>query len=136
MELQKANLEAQKGEGGGSSTGSGVRESSGNGNGPSNNSGSSNSGALSSLPPLAKLLSNPLFTSLSGLASLGTLNELLNSASSLPGMGGGGGGGGHGHSVQTTGVHRRSHNSFQPKIKSSNSPPPKSKSDRSKFAPY
>ncbi|XP_021952677.1 poly(rC)-binding protein 3 isoform X2 [Folsomia candida] len=138
VELQKANLDAQsKGEGGTSSNGSG---------GLGGNSSSNNSNNSGNLPPLAKLLSNPLFSSLSALGSLGSLSELLSSAANLPGMGGsggggGGGGGGHGsgghHPVQTTGVHRRSHNnSFQPKIKSANSPPPKSKSDRNKFAPY
>jgi hypothetical protein len=154
VELQKANLDAQKGEGGGgggaastSSSSSAIAPASGGSGTSSNNTSNSgsnnNSSSSSALPPLAKLLSNPLLTA---LGSLGSLNELLNAASGLPsvlgggggggGMGGGGGGGG-GPPVQTTGVHRRTNNSsFQPKIKTSGSPPPKNKSDRNKFAPY
>lgn len=124
VELQKANLEAQsKGEGGsqngGSSSGAGTSSA------PISQSGSSSLAAA--IPPLAKLLSNPLLASLSALGNLGGLNDLL-SVASLPQ--------GSNQPVQTTGVHRRPHNSFTPKIKASGSPPPKSKNDRNKFAPY
>jgi len=125
VELQKANLESQNKEGGSPNGGS-----IGN-NGPTSsggqNSGNNGSGLSNALPPLAKLLSNPILSHLSTLGSLGGLNDLLSSAS-LP----------HGtHApVQTTGAHRRPHNSFLPKLKSSNSPPPKPKTDRNKFAPY
>ena len=123
MELQKANLESQNKGDGSSPNGSGQGTSGGQ-----NTQGSNNSigGAL---PPLAKLLANPLLTSLSALGNLGGLNELLSAAATLP----------HGSQppVQTTGVHRRPHNtSFTPKLKSSGSPPPKSKNERNKFAPY
>ncbi|ODN02221.1 Poly(rC)-binding protein 3, partial [Orchesella cincta] len=125
VELQKANLEAQsKGEGGSQNGGSG--SGAGASSGPISQSGGSTSLAAA-LPPLAKLLSNPLLASLSALGNLGGLNDLL-SVASLP----------HGSNppVQTTGVHRRPHNSFTPKLKTSGSPPPKSKNERNKFAPY
>lgn len=125
VELQKANLEAQsKNEGGSQNGGSG--SGAGTSNAPISQSGGSASLAAA-LPPLAKLLSNPLLASLSALGNLGGLNDLL-SVASLPQ--------GSSTNVQTTGVHRRAHNSFAPKIKASGSPPPKSKNDRNKFAPY
>ncbi|CAG7786559.1 unnamed protein product [Allacma fusca] len=124
VELQKANLEAQKGDGG-SPNGSGQGSSGGQNN--SQGGGSNSSSVGGALPPLAKLLTNPILTSLSALGNLGGLNDLL-SAASLP----------HGSPpVQTTGVHRRPHNSsFTPKLKASGSPPPKPKNERNKFAPY
>lgn len=117
MELQKANLESQKAEGGSPNGASG-------GSGPNSSSGNSNhaSGLANALPPLAKLLTNPLLSQLSSLGNLGGFSDLL---SNLPGS-----------QVQTTGAHRRHNSSFTPKIKHSGSPPPKSKSERSKFAPY
>lgn len=120
MELQKANLEAQKAEGGSPNGGTVATTGSG---GPSAGGNINNA-----LPPLAKLLSNPILSHLSTLGSLGGLNDLL-SAANLP----------HGSpQIQTTGVHRRPHNQnqFAPKIKQSGSPPPKPKNERNKFAPY
>jgi len=113
VELQKANLESQKVDGG-SPNGGTVGVVGGGGGG---------------IPPLAKLLSNPILSHLGSLGNLGGLNELL-TAANLP----------HNpppHSIQTTGVHRRPQNSFLPKIKQSGSPPPnKQKNDRNKFTPY
>ncbi len=116
VELQKANLDAQKAEGG-SPNGGAIATVTG---GPSAGGNLNNA-----LPPLAKLLSNPILSHLSSLGSLGGLNDLLSSAN-LP----------HGQ-IQTTGVHRRPHNSFAPKLKQPGSPPPKPvKNERNKFAPY
>ncbi|XP_065337405.1 poly(rC)-binding protein 3 isoform X1 [Cloeon dipterum] len=137
IELQKANLEAQKNpnpSGGGGGGAAGPQSSS---------SGSSNTTTSTPLAnaaiPLAQLLTKPgALGALGGLASLsalGGLSELLAPGTSQP--------------VQTTGVHR-SHKSYQPKVRAPASGGASSggggggaastkmvKQDgRSKFAPY
>lgn len=135
IELQKANLEAQKNpnpSGGGGGGGAAGPQSS--------SSGSSNTTTSTPLAnaaiPLAQLLTKPgALGALGGLASLsalGGLSELLApGAATQP--------------VQTTGVHR-SHKSYQPKVRAPASGGASSgggvasskilKPERSKFAPY
>ncbi|XP_046392334.1 poly(rC)-binding protein 3 isoform X3 [Ischnura elegans] len=134
IELQKANLEAQKNQSPTGGTGSNSGTTSGSSGGPSTTTTS----PLASAIPLAQLLTKPgALNALSSLSALGGLSDLL---------GGGGGGGGGPSPVQTTGVHR-SHKTYTPKLRNQASGGAgagaepstngaKIKSERSKFAPY
>lgn len=107
VDLQKANLEAQN-------------QNQSNSGGSSSSSG--NPSPLASALPLAQLLSKPgALNALSSLSALGGLTDLLgnvNNAASRP--------------VQTTGVHRSKNYSSRVRSPSGD----KSKTDRTKFAPY